>query len=220
MEALTTLPGLPASLVGFEKGVEEKKQAIQKIRYSHDAMIDMIVANPWVSQGELASAFGYTEGWVSQIIASDAFQARLAQRKNELIDPTLRATIEERFRGLVVRSLEVLMRKLDKKDISDETALRAAEIAAKALGYGPQKAQVTLNQQFVVAVPSKSADTGAWLREHGAGGQGGARPSEVVTVLQSSEPHSALVASIPAAPVVQSGAELLLELKKGSNGNG
>lgn len=111
---------------------------IAKVKYSHDAMIDIIIQNPSVSQGELALAFGYTPGWVSQIIASDAFQARLAERKNELVDPTIRATVEERFKALVIQSLDILRQKLERPahQISDNLALKGLEVASKALGYG------------------------------------------------------------------------------------
>jgi hypothetical protein len=163
----------PSSLLAAAGFQAEKKQAIQKIRYSHDAMIDMIVANPWISQGELALNFGYTEGWVSQVIASDAFQARLAERKDALVDPYLRATIEERFRGLIARSLEILMRKLEQpaKEISDELALKALDIASKAAGYGAKGASVNVQANFVVAVPGKAPSTTAWAEKYGAGGQ-------------------------------------------------
>ena len=112
---------------------------IQKIRYSHDAMIDMIIANPWMSQGELANQFGYTESWTSLVMSSDAFAARLAERRAELIDPTIAASIEERFKGLAIRSLAVLQKKLENPNVSDATALRAAELGAKALGMGNPK---------------------------------------------------------------------------------
>lgn len=162
---------LPASLQGIDF-VKKPGQAIVKVHYSHKAMVDMIVANPWISQGELARNFGYTEGWVSQVIASDAFQAYLAKRKDELVDPTLRATIEERFKGLVARSLEILMRKLEEpiKGISDETALKALEIASKAMGYGQKAGGPTIQNNFVVQVPGKAASSAAWANEHGAGG--------------------------------------------------
>lgn len=162
------LPGLPPTFSDFK--APAPAGAIAKMRYSHKAMVDMIVANPWISQGELARNFGYTEGWVSQVIASDAFQAYLAERKNELIDPHIRATVEERFKGLVARSIEVLMRKLDDSKVSDETALKALEIASRAAGYGNKSATVQLNQQFVVQVPAKHATAATWLQEHGAGG--------------------------------------------------
>ena len=100
---------------------------IAKMRYSHDAMVDLIVQNPWISQNELAATFGYTPGWVSQVIASDAFQARLAERKEEVVDPLIRATIEEQFKGLVARSLEILRQKLDRPAaaVPDKLALRS-----------------------------------------------------------------------------------------------
>lgn len=154
-----------------------KKDAIQKVRYSHDAMIDLIVANPWVSQGELARTFGYTEGWVSQVIASDAFQSRLAERKNELVDPTIRATIEEKFKGLVERSYQVLLKKLEANSVSDETALRTLEIASRAAGYGSRSAQAVINNNFVVAVPPKAESTAAWAKQHGAGGGTALQPA-------------------------------------------
>lgn len=123
---------------------------IKKVRYSHDAMIDLIVENPWISQNEIAAVFGYTAPWVSLIFSSDAFKERLTQRKEELIDPTIRASIEERLRSVVNRSLEVLAEKLSKPagSVPDNLALRAAEMGAKALGLGgnaPPQSVVPLN---------------------------------------------------------------------------
>lgn len=116
----------------------QEGKAIAKIRYSHDAMIDQIVMNPAISQGQLASVFGYTPGWVSLVMSSDAFKERLEQRRSELVDPTIRATLEERFKAVVTRSLEVLQEKLSGpvSTIPDNLALRAAELGAKALGIG------------------------------------------------------------------------------------
>ena len=109
-----------------------------KMRYTHDAMIDMVVENPWIAQGELAKAFGYTEAWVSLIFSSDAFKERLEQRKAELIDPTIRASIDERLRAITIRSLEVLGAKLAKHpdQVPDNLAIKAAELGAKGLGIG------------------------------------------------------------------------------------
>lgn len=113
---------------------------IQKIRYTHDAMIDLVVANPWISQGELAERFGYTQTWVSIVFSSDAFKNRLEERRNELVDPTIRASIKERFDALVTRSLEVLQAKLSKpaEQVSDSLALKALELGARALNVGAQ----------------------------------------------------------------------------------
>lgn len=114
------------------------RPALKKISYTHDGMIDLIIANPAISQGRLASHFGYSASWVSTIIASDAFQSRLAERSQELVDPTIRASVKERFEGLVLRSMEILQEKLNKPadQIPDQLALRALEISTRAAGYG------------------------------------------------------------------------------------
>lgn len=109
---------------------------VAKVSYTHDAMIDMLVAEPALSQGTLAARFGYSPAWICHIIASDAFQMRLAERKDALVDPALRASIEERFKALVLRSLQVLEEKLARPDPPDNLALRAAELGARSLGLG------------------------------------------------------------------------------------
>lgn len=115
-----------------------RKPEIAKVRYTHDAMIDIIVENPWVSQDELAAHFGYSATWVSIVINSDAFKARLAERKEELIDPAIRASLEERFRAVVHRSLTVLQEKLERPSamVPDNLVLKAVELGAKALNMG------------------------------------------------------------------------------------
>ena len=114
-----------------------------KLKYTHEAVIDMILAEPGISQKKLAAIFGYTQGWLSTVMGSDAFKAKLAERREEMIDPALLVTIEERFRGVVVeKSLEVLQEKLCQPalQVPDQLVLRAAELGAKALGLGGNQA--------------------------------------------------------------------------------
>lgn len=205
---------LPPSLANFAAKPEDKKQAIAKIRYSHDSMIDQIIANPWVSQGELAKIYGYTEGWVSQVISSDAFQGRLAERKNQIIDPTLRMTVEEGFKAMAKSSLRILLDRLNQPDnkVSDETALKAAEIAAKALGMGAKGVGVTVNNSFVVAVPQKAASSEDWARQNGAGGQSVSTPPAGRTFDGESVATAVLVGSTSSAPAINT-QQLLAALK-------
>lgn len=114
------------------------RRQITKIRYTHDAMIDMLIMKPEISQGELAAMFGFTQGWVSQVMATDMFKARLEQRREQLTDPTIRMTIAERFEAVTRRSLEVLQEKLakDPAAIPDNLVLRSIELGAKALAVG------------------------------------------------------------------------------------
>ena len=114
------------------------REAIQitKIRYSHDAMIDILVENPWVHQNQLAAHFGYSPAWISTVMATDLFKAKLAERREQLIDPELRASLKERFEAVVTKSLRVLQEKLEAPTVPDNLVLRAVELGAKALGLG------------------------------------------------------------------------------------
>lgn len=108
---------------------------IAKPSYTHEAMIDLILANPSVDQNELAGYFGYSPAWVSTVITSDAFQAALAEKREKVIDPVLRGAIEESFKGLVLRSIEIVRNKLN-GDVPINTALEVLKTSSKALGYG------------------------------------------------------------------------------------
>ena len=148
-------------------GTASAANAIARVKYSHDAMIDLLIANPAISQNEIAANFGYTVPWVSRIMNSDAFQARLALRKEELLDPVIVASIEEKFRALASKSLDVVLDKLSVTN-STELGLKALEISAKALGYGARQQNLSVQTNFVVALPGKADSAESWAAAHGA----------------------------------------------------
>ncbi len=154
------------------QGTVSAATAIARVKYSHDAMIDMIVGNPSIAQNELAAAFGYTVPWVSRVMNSDAFQARLAERKTEIVDPALVASVDEKLRALASKSLDILLDKLHIAPTLD-TALKAVEVSTKALGYGARQSNVAIQQNFVVALPGKSESAEAWSSGYVVEGQTG-----------------------------------------------
>lgn len=111
------------------------------VNYSHQGMIDLILSCPGISQNDLGAHFGYSPSWISTIMASDAFQVQLAKRREEIIDPVLTASVEEKFRGILARSADILMSKLDgpANTIPDNLALRSMELSSRALGYGARQ---------------------------------------------------------------------------------
>lgn len=142
---------------------EGKRVYVQKVKYSHDALIDHIIANPRATQVELAMIFGYNASWLSKVFNSDAFQARLAERKKELVDPTITMSIEQRFNALAMRSLDIVMAKLDATE-NPTLALKALEVTAKANQYGAKGPQQAV--QVVVALPGKAATEEEWARAY------------------------------------------------------
>lgn len=139
---------------------------IQKVRYTHEAMIDVILAEPTITQNELAVRFERSVGWISVVMGSDAFQGALAKRRDDVTDPFLIATIEERFRGLAQQSLQVISDKLEATKNAD-LALKALDISSKALGFGARAGQTNnVQNNFVVALPPKIAAAADWAAQH------------------------------------------------------
>lgn len=147
------------------KGYSQEHARISKTRYTHEAMIDVILENPDIKQNELAKRFDKSTPWISRIIGSDAFQAALAKRRDELTDPFLIATIEERFRGLAYQSLDIISEKLEASKNVD-LALKSLDVSAKVLGFGARAGGQQNNTQFIIQLPPKAANAHDWASEH------------------------------------------------------
>jgi hypothetical protein len=119
-----------------------KVQVLKRgIRYSHAAMIDVLIAEPWIRQNDLAKRFDRTPSWISTIMSSDAFQSAFAARKEEIQDPILKLSVEEHTRGIFMRSLAILKDKLDQPsaEVPDQLAIQTFAQSARALGYGARQ---------------------------------------------------------------------------------
>lgn len=139
--------------------------AIQKVSYSHDGMIDMILANPTMTNRQLAARFGYTETWISRVKSSDAFKARFAERKKEIVDPILEETIETKFDATINMGLDIIQEKLEATR-DPELAARVVDIAAKARGFGARNVGPVVQTNFVVAMPPAAPDPAAWQAQY------------------------------------------------------
>jgi hypothetical protein len=104
-----------------------------KLKYTHEAMIDLIIAEPTVTNKELATIFDYSEEWISHIRCADSFQSRLAERKALLVDPAIKRSIEDRLAGVTVKAIDRIQEVLDGPDASASFALDALGIAATGL---------------------------------------------------------------------------------------
>lgn len=144
----------------------ELRQGIAKVRYSHDAMIDLMVQDPAIRQNDLAAIFDRSPAWISLVVNSDAFQARLSERREELVDPIIRATLEERIKALATASLDKLLERVNGPFTpTDDFLLRTADLSLKAAGYGARTpGGGTTNVAFVVQVPPKAPSVEEWAR--------------------------------------------------------
>lgn len=149
-------------------GTESGANAVKRIRYDHDALIDMILARPEMNQNELAAMIGFSVPWISRVMCSDAFQARLAERKTEIIDPAIKAEIEEKLRVSTRRSLDIVQERLDTLpagQLRTDLALETLKITTKALGFGAREGGRAIVQNFVVALPEKAENQQKWVED-------------------------------------------------------
>ncbi len=152
-----------------ERALAPTMGRLDKVGYSHADMIDFIIANPRVTQNDLAARYGYSVGWVSNVMASDAWQSALAARRAEICDPVLVASVEERFKGITLLSLERLKQKLEAPQVSDNVVLRAVELGAKALGVGGNAAPAQVPQgDHLAALANRLIDLQSRVRASAA----------------------------------------------------
>jgi hypothetical protein len=110
---------------------------LKKLAPVHIQMMDYIQANPGCKLEDVAAACGgYSIGWISQIVNSDAFQAMLKERQVEVFGE-LKMTIKDRVVGLAHLSLKRLEEKIPVEQDVDKVA-NVADLALKALGFGPK----------------------------------------------------------------------------------
>lgn len=180
----------PESGLAGANGHDQSTFRLLRTSYSHDAMIDIIIANPRVQHKELAATFGYSQTWVSRVIGSDAFQARLAARKSEIVDPFITATIEERLRGLAIQSLEVVSEKLAAAPTLDG-GLKALELATKSLGFGARdRGGPAVQANFVIQMPGKARSAEEWADAYAPRAAGSGASSNSPTTITASATHT------------------------------
>lgn len=148
---------------------------IKTARWYHDRIIDMILESPVpLSQNEIARQVGYSATWVSIMVNSDAFKHRLEERKAELIDPVLAASLNERLDGIAMRALDKIAERLDSPGPAVKT-MELVAIAKLAVGDKNTRPAVppsTTQNNFVFQLPAPAQNSQEWLAR--------AKPVEVI----------------------------------------
>ncbi len=130
---------------------------IASLSIRHEAIMDYLIIFPERSKKECADYFGVTPTWLSQIIHSDAFQARLRERQDTKFS-TLVLTLKEKMEAAGHRSVEKLAEALEAanpEEPEDRKFIASATDKVLArLGYGTARsvqsptAQTNVQQNF------------------------------------------------------------------------
>jgi len=120
------------------------KPTIQKLNFSHEAIIRWMLENPNATQNECAAHFGYSASWLSIIVHSDAFQAKWRELSGKA-DALVLNDIPAKMRGVASLAIEALG---DQVEIAMENPnvlnrsflLETSETLLSKLGYGAKPA--------------------------------------------------------------------------------
>lgn len=149
--ALDQLTGMAANAVRTKEEFASEIASLEQQRselaqpdafadvYTPQRMVQLIVDNPEWSLAQLAKHFHRPANWMYLVLATDEFQAALQRRRNEIGNPHITATIEERFRAVALRSSEVLLEEIGKPKVDPTILSKAADVSVKALGLGNPK---------------------------------------------------------------------------------
>jgi len=107
---------------------------IAKVGTWHESLIAYIVANPSQRRSEVARHFQVSPAWLSTVINSDVFQARLRERQDEFFGAAT-APIRERLEGIAHLAIDRMEDKLPfENDLSE--IREVAKLALTSLGFG------------------------------------------------------------------------------------
>jgi hypothetical protein len=110
--------------------------SVAKLTPRHENIIAFLVANPTMRKQDVARAFGVTPAWLSTVIHSDAFQAKLAERQAQFFSAATQ-TIREKLETVAHLSLDKLIEHAE-FEIETKEIRANAEMALERLGYGAQ----------------------------------------------------------------------------------
>lgn len=159
---------------------------IREVRPPHEAVLDEMLARPFIGYRELSLRTGYTVSWLSQMIRSDCFQQEFRRRRGD-VECNVLGSIQDRLGALshlaIERMEEVLIKSEDPEQIVD-----AFDKVLHRTGYAPKTGpapQPTLQQNNLFVVQREELEN---LR---AGMLLGMQPSSGASVLVTdAEPGS------------------------------
>lgn len=108
---------------------------IASITPKHDAIMTFLVANPDMKRGDIARHFGVSPSWLSVIVNSDIFQAKLKERQDEFFSTSL-APIREKLDTLAHLAIDTMIERVEVENNTSEVR-EMAKMALDRLGFSP-----------------------------------------------------------------------------------
>jgi hypothetical protein len=127
---------------------------IKEVRPPHDAILDVMLANPWITLAELSRVTGYSISWLSQVKRSDCFVAKYNERRGD-IECGVMAGIQERLNDLTHLAIDKMDKLLTTANLDADETIDAFDKVLHRNGYAPntktQQAPLVQNNTFLVS---------------------------------------------------------------------
>jgi len=132
-----------------------------RVKYRWDAIIDVMLSNPTLSQNEIAEMLGYTPAYLSTLKKTDGFQVRYYTRRRQMSE-----SIQDRVQMLMMLQIEKASEAIldgieaigEEDGPTHEFALSAQDKALRGLGFGPSSgpSSISVNTNVSTSLPSNS----------------------------------------------------------------
>ena len=106
---------------------------VQRVSTKHVEIMNYMLLNPTHKLADVARHFGLTQPWLSCIIHSEAFQARLAEKQGEIFNGTV-LPVKEKIAALAHQALDQIADRMPM--MKDETVAAIADSTLDRLGFG------------------------------------------------------------------------------------
>jgi len=139
---------------------------IKNVGIQHDAIMDFLIANPTMKKSEVAMHLGVSAPWLSVIIHSDVFQAKLREKSEETFNAVV-IPLRDQLLGVARVGVEKLGEALENASaISDKDFIAdTTDSILKNLGYSPRSAAPTTQSATQVNVTVVDSTVLAEARE-------------------------------------------------------
>jgi hypothetical protein len=174
------------------------KFELSNISHTHEAVMNWMITNPEKSLRECAAHFRYTQSWLSVLIHSDLFQARLKE-KQEQVFALVAQDVPAKLGALANIGTEKLLQQMEKSEdpkfIHEVTKTALASLGFGSKGAGPANNVNAQNvqQNFYVASQAdleaaRGMITGGPRLVSGGSPQGGHAPVDATLTQPAAEP--------------------------------
>src|SRR3990172_12862929 len=137
---------------------------IDRVSYTHEAVVDWLLTNPEKALKECAEHFGYTQPWLSTVIHSDAFQVYYSQRRASL-NLVINHGLAAQMQRTTAKALDLLEKTSDSpEEIDGNFILDVADKLLHRQGYAPGKVSLVQNNNVLNLPPQGAIDNGTLTR--------------------------------------------------------